>query len=96
MDSRLESVKNLIQNQNKTIRWLTAELEAAKAENERLKNSIVHLKKKAAEIVALGEKQDSTDLGEWYMMSPAPYLAELENFVEDIAELEEQKWIYLI
>ena len=96
MDSRLESVKNLIQNQNETIRSLTAELEAAKAENERLKNNVIHLKKKAAEIVALGEKQDECDIHEWYSMSPAPYLAELENFVEDIAELEEEKWIYLI
>lgn len=96
MDSRLEYVKDLIQNQNETIRSLTAELEAAKAENERLKNSIFHLKKKAAEIVALGEKQDECDMHEWYSMSPAPYLAELENFVEDIAELEEQKWIHLI
>lgn len=96
MDSRLESVKNLIQNQNETIRSLTAELEAAKAENERLKNSIVHLKKKAAEIVALGEKQDECDMHEWYSMSPASYLAELENFVEDIAEVEEEKWMCLI
>jgi len=96
MDSRLESVKNLIQNQNETIRSLTAELEAAKAENERLKNNVIHLKKKAAEIVALGEKQDECDMHEWYSMSPAPYLAELESFVEDIAELEEEKWIHLI
>lgn len=89
MDSRLESVKNLIQNQNETIRSLTAELEAAKAENATLKNNIVNIKKKAAEIVALGEKQDEYDMHEWYSMSPAPYLAELENFVEDIAESEE-------
>lgn len=82
MDSRLEYVKDLIQNQNETIRSLTAELST-------LKNNIVNIKKKAAEIVALGEKQDECDMHEWYSMSPAPYLAELENFVEDIAESEE-------
>lgn len=82
MDSRLESVENLIQNQNETIRSLTTELAT-------LKNNIVNIKKKAAEIVALGEKQDECDIHEWYSMSPAPYLAELENFVEDIAESEE-------
>lgn len=69
---------------------LMAELEKTKAELNTLKNNIVHLKKKAAEIVALGEKQDECDIHEWYSMSPAPYLAELENFVEDIAELEER------
>lgn len=86
----------IIPNQKNKVQTLTAELEAAKAENERLKNNIVHLKKKAAKIVALGEKQDECDMHEWYSMSPAPYLAELESFVEDIAELEEQKWIHLI
>lgn len=82
MDARLERIKSIITE-------LTAELETTKAELNTLKNNIVNLKKRAAEIVALGEEQDSCDLGEWYMMSPAPYLAELENFVEDIAELEE-------
>lgn len=82
MDARLEAIKELIEKQNETIRSLTAELAT-------LKNNIVNIKKKAAEIVALGEKQDECDMREWYMMSPAPYLAELENFVEDIAESEE-------
>ena len=82
MDPRLEAIKELIEKQNETIRSLTAELAT-------LKNNIVNVKKKAAEIVALGEKQDECDMHEWYSMSPAPYLAELENFVEDIAESEE-------
>lgn len=97
MDAKLESIiTEFTRNQEETIRNLIVELEAIKAENERLKNNIVHLKKKAAEIVALGEKQDECDIHEWYSMSPAPYLAELENFVEDVAELEETKWIDLI
>lgn len=90
MDAKLESIiTEFTRNQEETIRNLIVELEAAKAENERLKNNIVHLKKKAVEIVAFGEKQDECDMHEWYSMSPAPYLAELENFVEDIAESEE-------
>ena len=84
------------EKQEEDIDALLTELENTKAELTRLKNNIVHLKKKAAEIVALGEKQDECDMHEWYSMSPAPYLAELENFVEDIAELEEEKWIHLI
>lgn len=84
------------EKQEEDIDALLTELENTKAELTRLKNNIVHLKKKAAEIVALGEKQDECDIHEWYSMSPAPYLAELENFVEDIAELEEEKWIHLI
>lgn len=82
MDARLEAIKELIEKQNETINSLTVELTT-------LKNNIVNLKKRASEIVALGEKQDACDMHEWYSMSPAPYLAELENFVEDIAELEE-------
>ena len=82
MDARLEAIKELIEKQNETINSLTVELTT-------LKNNIVNLKKRAAEIVALGEKQDECDMHEWYSMSPAPYLAELENFVEDIAESEE-------
>lgn len=82
MDARLEAIKELIEKQNETINSLTVELTT-------LKNKIVNLKKRAAEIVALGEKQDQCDIHEWYSMSPAPYLAELESFVEDIAELEE-------
>ena len=84
------------QKQEEDIDVLITELETTKAELARLKNNIIHLKKKAAEIVALGEKQDECDMHEWYSMSPAPYLAELESFVEDIAELEEQKWMCLI
>lgn len=82
MDARLEAIKELIEKQNETINSLTVELTT-------LKNNIVNLKKRAAEIVALGEKQDECDINEWYSMSPAPYLAELESFVYDIAELEE-------
>lgn len=77
------------EKQEEDIDALLTELENTKAELSRLKNNIVHLKKKAAEIVALGEKQDECDINEWYSMSPAPYLAELESFVYDIAELEE-------
>lgn len=84
------------EKQEEDIDALLTELENTKAELTRLKNNIVHLKKKAAEIVALGEKQDECDMHEWYSMSPAPYLAELENFVADIAELEEEKWMHLI
>jgi len=47
-------------NQKNKVQTLTAELEAAKAENERLKNSIVHLKKKAAEIAVLEGLPEST------------------------------------
>lgn len=70
--------------QKEEIHVLIGELEKTKAE-------LSTLKKRAAEIVALGEKQDECDIHEWYSMSPAPYLAELEGFVEDIAELEEEK-----
>lgn len=83
MDSRLEAIKELIEKQNETINSLTVELTT-------LTNNIVNLKKRASEIVALGEKQDECDINEWYSMSPAPYLAELESFVYDIAELEEK------
>lgn len=77
------------QKQEEDIDALITELENTKAELTRLKNNIVNLKKRASEIVALGEKQDECDIDEWYSMSPAPYLAELESFVYDIAELEE-------
>jgi len=89
MDKRLERIKIVMDE-------LVAELETTKAELAKLRNNIDHLQKRAAEIVALGERQDECDIHEWYSMSPAPYLAELEDFVEGIAELEEEKWIYLI
>lgn len=43
---------------------------------------------RAKGIVKLGEKQDSTDVGEWYMMSPADWLAEMEDFIEELAEMD--------